>query len=117
MKNFNQNTKISKLSEELKNEIISVYGNNLEDIILYGSYARGDNGLDSDMDIMILVNEQESELASYRSKLMEKMNELSLKFDIVISSIDKSKADFLKYTEYVPFYRNVMQEGIGLYAK
>ena len=35
---------------------MDVYGKDLKDIILFGSYARGDNNDESDMNIMVLVD-------------------------------------------------------------
>ena len=37
-------------------EIKKIYGSHVRQIILYGSYARGDFRPDSDIDIMILVD-------------------------------------------------------------
>lgn len=36
----------------------SVYGNNLVQIILYGSYARGDFDMESDINIAAIVKEE-----------------------------------------------------------
>ena len=47
------------LTEVLKKyveDVHKIYGDKLRTIILYGSYARGDFGPDSDIDIMILVD-------------------------------------------------------------
>ncbi len=37
-------------------EIKKIYGTHLQEVILYGSYARGDFKEDSDIDIMILLD-------------------------------------------------------------
>ena len=51
-------------------EIIKqIYGSNLEKIILFGSYARGDNKKESDIDIMILVNISDIEAKAFQKKL------------------------------------------------
>ena len=42
--------------EKYVKDIHQLYGNDLKTVILYGSYARGDFGPDSDIDIMILVD-------------------------------------------------------------
>ena len=40
---------------EFRNKTKSIMGDSLKQMILYGSYARGDYGDNSDMDIMVLT--------------------------------------------------------------
>ena len=49
-------------------EIKKIYGSHVRQIILYGSYARGDFRPDSDIDIMILVDMSDIDLKSYGEK-------------------------------------------------
>lgn len=44
---------IKNVLEKYTEELISIYGEQLKSVILYGSYARGDNKEGSDIDIMI----------------------------------------------------------------
>ena len=50
------------LIEEYVNAIRNIYGVHLKQVILYGSYARGDFGKDSDVDIMLLVDLPEEKI-------------------------------------------------------
>ena len=54
--------KIKDLLELYKEEIDKLGREHLVKIILYGSYARGDFRQDSDIDIMILVNDLDDKL-------------------------------------------------------
>lgn len=45
-----------KLIEQYVSSIKDIYGKHIKQIILYGSYARGDFHSDSDIDIMVLVD-------------------------------------------------------------
>ena len=109
-------SKVVSLLEELKNELQKLYGKYLKDIILYGSYARGDYDSESDIDIMVLVDLNDVEQRKYRDILAEKVTDISIKYDVLISLIDNNYEDFYIRTSYVPFYKNVIREGIKVYA-
>ena len=61
--------KIKDLLELYKEEIDKLGREHLVKIILYGSYARGDFRQDSDIDIMILVNDLDDSLVEYENKV------------------------------------------------
>ncbi len=107
--------KLSDLLDEIKTELKKIYNENLKSIILYGSYAKGDYDSYSDIDIMILIDEKEENLRRYRNAVIEIVTDISIKYDVVISIIDKSYRDFTVYRNYVPFYRNVHTEGFKVY--
>ena len=57
--------KLKKILDEYVKGLFKIIGNDLIQIILYGSYARGDqnnNGEISDIDIMILVKYNDEEI-------------------------------------------------------
>ena len=60
---------MQNLIKQYVNEIKQIYGTHLRQIILYGSYARGDFRPDSDIDIMILLDLSDLELKAYSQKL------------------------------------------------
>ena len=82
---------------------------------LYGSYARGDQDDQSDVDILITVNAQEEQLRGLRRTVAIINSRLSLKYDVTVSITLKSAASFDRYAEYVPYYQNVRREGL-IYA-
>ena len=47
---------MQNLIEQYVEAVKKIYGSHVRQIILYGSYARGDYREDSDVDIMILVD-------------------------------------------------------------
>ena len=89
------------------------FGEHLDSVILYGSYARGDYTPDSDVDMMILVKGIAPEnLWRYRDSITEKSSELGLAYDVQITPLIKDADTFRKYLGVLPFYQNVMKEGL-----
>ncbi len=111
-----KNEKILTLLSEVKRETKNIFTNKLQKIILYGSYARDEATLDSDIDIMILIDENRDNLRQYRNLIIDVIFELSLKYDIILSILIKNYKDFNNYIEFVPFFRNVYNEGIEIYG-
>ena len=62
-------TEMQNLITEYVTAVKKIYGNHLKQVILYGSYARGDYTKDSDVDIMLLVDLDETELDTFSDAL------------------------------------------------
>lgn len=107
---------IQCLIEQYIAEIQKIYGSHLRQIILYGSYARGDFRPDSDIDIMILLDISDLELKAYSQKLAYLTYDFNLDHDIDIKPIAKCETHFKKWLENYPFYANIQKEGVVLYG-
>ncbi len=108
--------RIRSILDQYIEEIKNIYGNHLKSIILYGSYARGDNREDSDIDIMILLDLDELEIKKYRHNLSYITYDINMENDSDIKPIAKSVANFNKWSENYPFYSNIVKEGVILYG-
>jgi len=94
----------------------NIFGGSLRQVILFGSYARGEQVEYSDMDVMVLVNLSDEELSQYNNVIAEVTTAISIKYGVLPSIIDKNYEHFHHWVPFVPFYRNVQTEGVEFYA-
>lgn len=107
---------MQSLIEQYILEIQKIYGLHLQQVILFGSYARGDFKTDSDVDIMILLDMADRDLKAYSQQLFYMTYDFNLDHDLDIKPIAKSEAHFNKWIENYPFYSNIKKEGVTLYG-
>lgn len=98
--------------DEVYSACSSIFKEDIKDAYLYGSYARGDYGKDSDVDILVTATLNRSELAKFRRALASLSSDLSLKHNVTVSLTVKPYEDFMLYSTTLPFYANVIKEGI-----
>lgn len=111
----NKNT-LNELLKRFRAEVENVFGNKLQDVILYGSYARGDNTDESDIDVMIIADiAPDDELAS-SLMLSDAVVDLNLEFDVVLSPLVESKEKYEKYKHINSLFVNIEREGIRIAA-
>lgn len=94
-----------------------IIGKNLKKVILYGSYARGEqdkNGEISDIDILILVDTNQDQIKDYEKKILDYSFDLNLKYNILLSPIIENIDNYNKRIKYMAFYKNIKKEGVLL---
>jgi predicted nucleotidyltransferase len=111
------NKDLNIVTRELTDSIKDVIGDALRNVILYGSYARGDHDENSDIDIMILSDIKDEDSYPYLKVLSSISNEIDLKYNVFISVILQNKTLFESCLPILPFYQNVIKDGVELYAK
>lgn len=90
----------------------AILGNRLSQIIVYGSYARGDYRENSDIDIMILTTFSDKEIEQVENKIFDLAFELEIEQGVVINPISKNEQNFQYWLGALPFYDNVEKEGV-----
>lgn len=80
---------------------------------LYGSYARGDFHAESDVDILLTADLPQERIEKCRMEIAQISSDLSLAHDITVSLCVKPEQSFAECTSVLPFYRNVLNEGIA----
>ncbi len=72
------NAKAQLIATDFKRSMQLLWGNRLDRVVLFGSYARGTHRDDSDIDFMVLNDESTSRLDEI-NRFVETQSELSLK--------------------------------------
>lgn len=115
---------LEKLTTEQLNELLSKFCNailslpqlKVREIILFGSYARGDADEESDVDLMILTDIPREDIPSFRRELVRISSSLGLEYGPMVSPTMQNIDFFTQWVEALPFYRNVRAEGVSLLA-
>ena len=97
---------------EFSQEIKQVLGDKLTKIILYGSYARGEQKENSDIDIMVLTTYTDEEIEKIETKIFDIAFDFEMKYFLDISVIIKNEKHFNYWLGSLPFYDNVEREGV-----
>ena len=110
-------TAVQIILSKYVNELEKIYGTYLNSVILYGSFARGDFSEDSDIDIMILLDLDDTIIKKYRHELSGMTYDFNMDYNIDIKPIAKSKEHFEQWIDVYPFYKNVKKDGVQLFKK
>lgn len=83
-------------------------------VILYGSYARGEEKEDSDIDILILIDSDKEKMRWKDSEyIIHPLMKIELDENVVISPVVYSQKGWANH-RVTPYYENVNREGIKL---
>lgn len=107
---------IQGLMQQYVSGVREIYGSHLRQVILYGSYARGDYDSESDVDIMILLDLSDMDIKKYRHRLSDLTFDFNMDHDIDIKPIAKSEAHYNKWVLNYPFYANINRDEVKIYA-
>ena len=94
--------------------MVEHYSTRLSKIILYGSYARGDFHEESDIDFLVLLNDENVSVTKEIGETNNQLFDLSLKHNFIpISSYVISENNF--QTSNKALFRFIKKEGITIY--
>ena len=101
---------------EMTREIVSlyenVYGEDLVDVYLYGSYARGDYSDQSDVDFVAIVHGDRRSLQEKLRTVWDVSSEIGQNYSVVISPTVIPYDEFETWRTRLPYYQNIITEGL-----
>ena len=99
---------IDTILKKLKKDLKAALGEKIGNLILFGSYSRGDNTEYSDVDLLILVNSRLTR--DETRKVDDLIAGYSLEHDVVISGLVYPIDTYKRFN--TPFLLNIKEEGI-----
>ncbi len=103
---------IDKL-EEMSCKIGQIYENVAVQIVLYGSYARGEQNDESDVDIAVFLKGSDTD--QKHDKMLDIVIEYEWELEKTLSVISLDYQNYTEWNKVLPFYRNIEKEGIVLW--
>jgi len=99
-----------KLIQKFVREIKKRYGDEIREIILFGSHARGEATIESDIDLLVITT---SDWYEMQKKLSEVIVEFLLETGEYISAkaVNVEEYEFMKKLR-TGFYENIKREGV-----
>ena len=97
---------LERILREVKSRLQEILGDNLVEVILFGSYARGDAKEGSDVDVLVVTRRKPTPEEDW--ELGELMTDLVLEYGVVVSLIVYPQREEPKD----PFFLTAMEEGI-----
>ena len=105
---------VHSLLPEIERKIRDCFGDKVVRIIVFGSYARGDYDEESDLDILVVVDDNNLEF--YNSKRVELTNYYLDSENILLSVVVENASVAERYKNHSPFLINVFKEGKVFYG-
>ncbi len=102
---------VKDLTKEIKDHLIDRYGDDIRQVVVYGSYARGEATDDSDLDVFVVVSDSLDPVEVERS-LSDLLFDLLLERKELVSVLAIPEGIFENYRS--PFILNAREEGVPI---
>jgi len=106
---------LKQLKEDVEKAAKELLKEKLSKVVLYGSYARGDYDKESDIDFALISKVSEKDIPFYNEKIGEITSSLSIQYGIVVTIMIISMSTFDGYKDILPFYMNLIKDGLIIY--
>jgi len=106
--------KESDALQAFNQRLLSELGKQVRQVILFGSKARGDSALDSDIDVLILADEEGRQVRKTISKIS---SQIGLDYDVCLGALLIANKRWQQMSsERFSLCRNVERDGILLFS-
>jgi predicted nucleotidyltransferase len=106
-------SQISKIVEEFVEKLVDICKEELELVVLFGSYARGDFNKRSDVDFLVVLKHRHREIVD---KIYEEVTDALIKDEVDISLKIYTSDQYSKMAQLgTPFIREIQKTGIVLW--
>lgn len=109
----NNNPVLFRTLRDMCNTMSEIYGDCLDKVILYGSYARGEQTEESDADIAVILRSNITE--QMHDSMIDALVEYELECGVTISTVQIDSGHFSEWKTILPYYMNIDKEGIVLW--
>ncbi|MBQ9521480.1 MAG: nucleotidyltransferase domain-containing protein [Oscillospiraceae bacterium] len=107
---------VQETVRQLHDGMTILFPGEVMDVILYGSYARGEAQPGSDLDVMVLLDTSREDIAKRKWDISGVGFELSLDCGVMVSLFVENRTFFQTFLPALPFFQNVSKEGIRFYG-
>lgn len=112
---------LEKILEAVKKatvkEIPAIFDDDCRQIILFGSCARGDYTVNSDVDIAILTNSDREKAKQYSSQVDDVAAKIGVDTTAVVNFVCLPYKEYQEKKGWYPFFKNIDKDGIVLYER
>jgi predicted nucleotidyltransferase len=106
---------IQKIMQEAVDVSSRAFGDTLRQVWLFGSYARGESGKDSDIDFMVVLSEPVETWKYICTVYNDFTVDILTRYGELPSVFITHEANFIE--EPTQLYKNVKKEGVLVYGK
>lgn len=103
---------LKKLSE-MCDVFEKIYGCDIAEVILYGSYARGQESDESDLDMALILKNEPTE--EQTDRMTDVIVDYQLDIGKTLSVITVNQRELSEWKTILPFYKNMCKEGIVIW--
>ncbi|MBR5406405.1 MAG: nucleotidyltransferase domain-containing protein [Lachnospiraceae bacterium] len=109
--------KLASVKKATLKAIPEIMKDDCRQIILYGSYARGDYNDDSDIDIAILTNSNRAEVKKYDDSIDEVATQICQDTMAIVNYVCLPYLEYEKKKSWYPYFMNIARDGVVLYGR